>query len=224
MLFDYPILKECPVFKGLTFEEINALFKQVHFQVKRYPDDHLVACAGDRVDHLMIVLSGSVKGEMMDFSGKTIKIEDIEAPKPVAIAFLFGRNNRYPVNVVSNKHSELLIVPKESVLKLFNKNETILLNYLNTISNRSQFLSQKIKFLSFQTVKGKIANYMLQIRQEDSMHLTLPLSQSQMGELFGVARPSIGRAMRELHNDGIVRANGKEIEILNIQKLKECLV
>ncbi|MGQ1788123.1 MULTISPECIES: Crp/Fnr family transcriptional regulator [unclassified Saccharicrinis] len=224
MLSDYPIIEKCPVFSGLTFRQINELFGQVHYQVKKYPEGQMVACGGDVVDRLIIILSGSVKGEMMDFSGKTIKIEDIEAPKPVAIAFLFGKNNRYPVNVISNNDSELLIIPRESVLKLFGKNETILLNYLNTISDRSQFLSQKIKFLSFQTVRGKIANYLLQISQGHTHQITLPLSQNQMAELFGVARPSIGRGMRELHNDGIVEAKGKEIKILDINKLKDCLV
>jgi hypothetical protein len=32
-----------------------------------------------------------VKGEMTDYNGKTIKIEDIEAPRPLAVAFLFGK-------------------------------------------------------------------------------------------------------------------------------------
>ncbi|SMO45226.1 cAMP-binding domain of CRP or a regulatory subunit of cAMP-dependent protein kinases [Saccharicrinis carchari] len=225
MLTNYIILENCPVFIGLSLEEIKILFGQIHFQVKKYSDGQVVAHAGDNVEKLIVVLNGSVKGEMVDFSGKTIKIEDIEAPKPLAIAFMFGRCNKYPVNVVSNKQSELLLIPKESVLKLFTLNQTILLNYLNTISDRSQFLSNKIRFLSFQSVRGKIANYILQLTQrDDSQQLTLPLSQNQMAELFGVARPSVGRGMRELHNEGILHVKGKDIRILNMSALKRCLV
>ena len=224
MLRDFPILDKCPIFKGLSFEQIQLLFSEIHFQIKKYSDAQMVAYGGDHVEKLIIVLSGSVKGEMVDFSGKTIKIEDIEPPKPLATAFLFGKENKYPVNVVSNKDSELLIIPKASLLKLFSKNEIILLNYLNTISDRSQFLSQKIRFLTFQTVKGKLANYILQLTQHESRQVVLPLSQNQMAELFGVARPSVGRGMRELHNDGIIQAKGKEVEILSLNRLRECLV
>ncbi len=225
MIENFPMLEKCPVFKGLSFKEIIALFTQIHFQIKKYSDGQIVAHEGEAVEKLYIVLSGSVKGEMVDFSGKTIKIEDIEPPKPLAIAFLFGRQNNYPVNVVSNKESQLLIIPKASVLQLFASNQVILLNYLNVISDRSQFLSQKIKFLSFQTVKGKIANYILQLRTEaGNGSVTLPLSQSQLAELFGVARPSVGRGMRELHNEGIIEAKGKEVKLLDIARLKECLV
>lgn len=224
MLRDFPILDKCPIFNGLSFEQVQLLFGEIHFQIKKYSDGQMVAYGGDHVEKLIIVLSGSVKGEMVDFSGKTIKIEDIEPPKPLATAFLFGKENKYPVNVVSNKDSELLIIPKASLLKLFSKNEIILLNYLNTISDRSQFLSQKIRFLTFQTVKGKLANYILQLTQEESKQVILPLSQNQMAELFGVARPSVGRGMRELHNDGIIQAKGKEVEILSLSRLRECLV
>ena len=224
MLNHFLKLEKCPVFIGLSSEEIKALFNQVHFQIKKYNDQQMVAHGGDTVEKLIVVLNGSVKGEMVDFSGKTIKIEDIEAPKPLAIAFLFGKANKYPVNVVSNKESELLIIPKESVLRLFALNQTILLNYLNTISDRSQFLSNKIRLLSFHSVRGKIANYILQLAQDGSQQITLPLSQNQLAELFGVARPSVGRGMRELHNEGILNVEGKKVSILNLMALKQCVV
>jgi len=217
-------LEKCPVFTGLSAQEIEALFDEIHFQIKKYSDQQMVAHAGDIVEKLIIVLGGSVKGEMVDFSGKTIKIEDIEAPKPLAIAFLFGKANKYPVNVVSNNESELLIIPKESVLRLFALNQTILLNYLNAISDRSQFLSDKIRLLSFHSVRGKIANYILELAHDGSTQIRLPLSQNQLAELFGVARPSVGRSMRELHNEGVLNVEGKSVEILDIKALRHCLV
>ncbi|MDB4335171.1 Crp/Fnr family transcriptional regulator, partial [bacterium] len=185
-----------------------------------YSADSMIVTGGEKVERLYILLSGSVKGEMVDFSGKTIKIEDIEPPRPLAIAFLFGKNNVFPVNIVSNIDSELLMLPKPSVLKLLQSNEVVLKNYLNAISNRSQFLSQKIKFLSFQTIKGKIGNYILQLSGGKAGTITLPISQNSMAELFGVTRPSVGRGMRELHHDGIINASGKNLEILDVERLK----
>ncbi|TLX78233.1 Crp/Fnr family transcriptional regulator [Labilibacter sediminis] len=223
MLEKYPILEQSPLFTGLSFNDIKELLGQIHFQVKKYGKGQMVAYGGETVDRLHIVLSGGVKGEMIDYSGKSIKIEDIDPPKPLAIAFLFGKSNKYPVNIVANKDSEILIIPKASVLILFQKNETVLLNYLNAISNRSQFLSQKIRFLTFQTIKGKIANYLLQLSGGKTMEVTLPMSQNSMAELFGVTRPSVGRGMRELHNDGIIEANGKQVKLLDINALKESL-
>ena len=81
--------------------ETKNLFKKIHFQIKNFTRNDVVVFAGETVTHLYIILSGSVKGEMIDYSGKTIKIEDIEAPKPLATAFLFGSENRFPVTMFS---------------------------------------------------------------------------------------------------------------------------
>jgi CRP-like cAMP-binding protein len=70
--------------------------------------------------------------------------------------------------------------------------------------------------LSFTTIKGKLAQYLLDLsRQSGSGRIFLPHSQSQLAELFGVARPSIGRAMGALNQEGIIRAEGKKVEILD---------
>ncbi len=219
----FQVLGKCPLFKGLQAGEIELAFDKIHYQTKKYGLGQIVVYAGDVVDRLLIVISGSVKGEMMDYSGKTIKIEDIDPPRPLAIAFLFGQSNTFPVNIVTNVDSEILAIPKEYVIKLFQSNEIILLNFLNSISNRSQFLSQKIRFLTFQTIKGKIANYILQVAHGESNEIVLPISQNEMAELFGVTRPSVGRGIRELHNEGIIEANGKSIKILNIKALRDSL-
>ncbi|MBN1116009.1 MAG: winged helix-turn-helix domain-containing protein, partial [Bacteroidales bacterium] len=108
--------------------------------------------------------------------------------------------------------------------KLLQTNKRVLTNYLNSISNRAQFLSNKIKFLSFQTIKGKIAHYLLQLRQKAGSDIfLLPKSQNELSEMFAVARPSLGRAIREMDAEGIIGANGKEIRILDKNRLSALL-
>ena len=100
------------VFMGLDIETISNVLNDIHYQIKKYSAGQIVVLAEQPVDRLFIVLSGGVKGEMIDFSGKTIKIEDIDPPKPLAIAFMFGKANTYPVNIITNKPSELLVIPR----------------------------------------------------------------------------------------------------------------
>lgn len=220
----YHKLKECILFRGLSEEQLIELFSTISYKEKEYKKDEIVANSDDECRNLLIVLEGSVKGEMVDFSGKTIKIEDIESPRALAPAFLFGKNNRYPVTIVANNRVTILSISKETFIEMLMSNKRILTNYLNSISNRAQFLSTKIRFLSFQTIKGKIAHFLLQIRQKmNSDSFVLPKSQSEMSELFGVARPSLGRAIRELDRDGLIKAEGKNIEIKDREGLSGLL-
>jgi CRP-like cAMP-binding protein len=109
-------------------------------------------------------------------------------------------------------------------LIILQQSEKVLVNFINIVSSRGQFLSNKIKFLSFTTIKGKLAQYLLDLTaQNGSQSFTLPHSQSQLSELFGVARPSIGRTIGELKQEGILRTEGKRVEILDQARLTNYL-
>jgi CRP-like cAMP-binding protein len=220
----YNILERCVLFKGLKSNDIKILFSDIFFQVKEFESNSLISYQDEPVEFLMIIIEGKVKGEMIDFSGKAIVIEEIESPRPLAPAFLFGENSIFPVNIVAQEHTKILKIQKFEFIKLMQKNNTLLTNFMNIISDRAQFLSQKLKFLSFHSIKGKLAYYILDISKNyGSSNITLPITQSKLADLFGVTRPSLGRAIRELHNDGLVISNGKNIEILDYKELNKLI-
>ena len=72
---------------------------------------------------------------MMDFAGKVITIEEILPPRPLAPAFLFGKQNRYPVNIVANGEVTILSVPRDDFLKMMQNNEQILRNFVDIVSS-----------------------------------------------------------------------------------------
>jgi CRP-like cAMP-binding protein len=108
---------------------------------------------------------------------------------------------------------------------MMQQNGLILKNFVDNISSRGQFLSNKIKFLSFTTIKGKLAHYLLELaKKEQRDHFMMPHSQSQLAELFGVTRPSIGRAIGELNREGIIQTDGKQVMLMNRDKLSQLLL
>jgi len=58
---------------------------------------------------------------MTDWAGHVIKIEDISAPEALAVAFMFGNRNKFPVNVMAVSDVELLFIDKPDFLKLLMK-------------------------------------------------------------------------------------------------------
>jgi len=218
------MLLDCSLFKGMGAGEIASALTASSAGIRSYAADTLIAQAGEEVHHLQIVLEGSVKGEMVDYTGKVIKIEDIHPPRPLAPAFLFGSQNRYPVNITAGSDVKVLSIPRDKFLELLQTSKAVLVNFVDIVSNRGQFLSSKIKFLSFTTIKGKLAQYLLDLsRKSGSLRVMLPNSQAQLSELFGVARPSIGRAMGELNREGIIRTEGREVTIRETEELMKLL-
>lgn len=206
---------QCPVLKGVPAETLLELFGKLQFQIKTFNKDEPLAIQGDEVNRLMILLDGSARGEMTDFSGHIIKIEDVAAPKPLAGAFLFGSENRFPVDVLANEPVKVLVIYREEFVKLLRMSETIQMNYLNLVGSKAQFLSKKIKFLSFKTIKGKIVHYLIGLKQDENGTICIPSSQQELADLFGVARPSVARALGELEQEGLITAHNRLVTVLN---------
>lgn len=222
-MLNYELISKCPVFGGISKEQIISLLESIHFQVKKFNKGDIVAVAGDPVQHLYIILEGSVKGEMIDYSGKTIKIEDVEAPKPIAAAFIFGKENKFPVTVTANSKISILSIPVTEFLKLLQSNSQMLKNYLNSISTRAQFLSQKLHFISFKTIREKIAHFLLN-KAGDKLHsVELKMTQQQLADLFAVSRPSLARVLGEMQKEGLIHIDKKTIVLEDKQKLNKLL-
>lgn len=218
MIFEH--IANCPVLKGIDPEKIKEIFNDVSFKIKVFDKDNLVLISGEPCENLMILISGQVRGEVLDFKGEIVKIEDISAPRPIAPAFLFGKQNKYPVTVIANTKTQILYIPKNELLKIFQKDTNILQNYLDIISSRGQFLVERVKLLTLKTLKQRIAFYILQNITQ------LPLknyTQKEMSETLGVTRPSLARAFIKMEEEKILSYNKGRIIIINELKLKQIL-
>jgi CRP-like cAMP-binding protein len=208
----------------MTSEEVTSAVKSAPYRIRRFKAGSMISQSGDPVNSFMMVIDGVVKGEMVDFSGRVIKIEDIPASGALASAFLFGSRNMFPVNVMAISDTKLLIIEKADFLKFLKSNDKILANFLDIISNRSQFLSEKIKFLNFKTIRGKLAQYILQAAGQDKREIRLAMTQNEMAGYFGVARPSIARVIREMEEEGVIVTKGKYLRIIDKKRLTELTI
>ncbi len=209
-----------PLFRNVSAGELRKDFEGLTYKVKNYTKGEILAHQGDVCNKLIILTKGSVRGEMIDESGRIVKIEDIASPRALAPLFLFGAANRFPVEVTANENTEVIIIPKESVIKLFARNEAFLENYMNMSANYAQTLSEKLFFMSFKTIRQKLASYFLRLSATQGSQILLDRSQQELAAYFGISRPSLAREVSHMQDDGLIKADRKQITILNKEKLK----
>ncbi len=215
----FQVLQHSPLFKGLRISEIESLIQKTPHQIKQFSSKDILALAGERVDKAIILLEGRLQGEMIDFAGNSLKIEELDPPQMIAAAFLYGPQSQFPVNLSAKTEGQILIILKQDFTAMLAKEPQTLNNYLNIISSKAQFLTGKITFLNFKTIKEKIAFFLLQhIKQNENI---VPNNQTQKGlsELFGVARPSLARSISEMEENGIIRWEREQIIVLKPQEL-----
>lgn len=216
-------LSSSSLFKGHSSDETADLLSKIQYQLRKFNQGNILVSRGEICQALLIILKGSVRGEMLDFKGKVIEIEVIEAPRPLAPAFLFGNQNTFPVDVVAIDDVIVLWIPRNALIRLFQMSPILLTNYLNIISNRAQFLSEKLWFMSFKSIREKIASYILSLSEPDQDILSLPKNLQELSSFFGVTRPALSRIFSTLKRENILSYKRKKITILNRKKLTEIL-
>jgi len=211
---DISILNKTPLFRSVKENEIERIFDELQIIETDFKKGEILAFQDEICNRLIIILSGSVKGEMTDPSGKVVKVEDIYAPNPLAILFLFGAENRFPVQATAREDTTALVIPKQSVLKMLSMNETLLKNYLDISANFAGRLSSKLHFMSFRTIRQKLAMYILNLSKlSDADVVELDKTKTSLAEYFGVSRQSLEREFTNMEKDGLIHADRKRIQI-----------
>lgn len=219
-IMDLRMLSRIPLFHAIAEEDLERIFSDLQIEETCFSKDDILAFQDEVCNRLIILLSGSVKAEMTDPSAKVVKVEDIYAPNPLAILFLFGQENRFPVQVIAREDCKALVIPKQSVLKMLRMDENLLRNYLDISANFASRLSQKLHFMSFRTIRQKLAMYILNlVKLSQSDVVELDRTKTALSEYFGVSRQSLERELSNMQQDGLIEIDKKTIRVIEKNKL-----
>ncbi len=216
-------LSACPVCSKLDITDETAFLDNLKCTIKTYPKNILIIRQGDICDALYMLTLGSVKTEMITENGNILGIEIIKAPRPLAPAFVFSDNNRFPVNVTSLEEVEIMKIPKAEIMRLMMTNPDFMSSFMTHNANRTQFLTNRLHLLSIKTIKGKLAHFLLENSPGEEISFVINRNQTELADFFGVARPSLARSLAELVQEGLIQINKKEYIILNSNGLRELL-
>lgn len=216
------VLEKSPIFVGLTSEQISRLLNQVHYSLRNFKKGDIVVLRNTPCNALYIVLQGRCRADIVDDSGKLIKIDSIGEGNYLAPAFIFADQNHFPVDVTAVTEVCLMEIRKESLIKLLQEHSLILTNFLRIISNRSQFLQQKLSFHMFRSLRSKFAIF---IRNEsDNFRLNsinLTQSQQELADYFGVTRQAFARILADYIKEGLISSDNKVITIHDSVRLRQ---
>ena len=214
------VLTKIPLFRGVPEAELERIFAELKGTETAFRKGEILAMQHEPAGRLIILVTGSVKAEMTDAAGRIAKVEDIEAPSPLAILFLFGAENRFPVQAIAREQTTAAIIPRSSVLRMLSMNETILKNYLDISADFATRLSRKLNMMSLHTIRQKLAVYLIGLSKKQGCDtLTLDRPKSALAEYFGVARPSLQRELASMRRDGLIATERKTIRIANRQEI-----
>ena len=212
-------LMKCPLLKGLSQQEVINLMHQVRYRIVRYEKGSTFATAGDTCLHADIVLSGELTATVISPSGRVVLMNLQHAGNMVAPAFLFAQANRYPVTVKAVQDSSVLRLMPEAMDALFKLDSRISRNLISILSNIVAYQAQKIGVLSM-NLREKIIFVLQGERQKQASDRLLLPSRQELANMLAVQKFSVQRTLNELDKEGIIKLDGKYVEIVNPSLLK----
>ena len=207
-------LTKVSLFKGLNPDKIAKCLTEADFKIKEYKKNEIVFFRGDILKKIIIIVKGTARGEMQKFNGDTIVINQMKAGEVLASAFLFGKNNVFPVDLIALENSEFLFLDKEKYLDLIQSDKRLLLNFIREISNKSQYLSKRIWFnFTHKTIEEKVLSYIKENAQDDKIKFLTSIS--ALAKKFEVTRPALSREISSLCKRKILKKIENNVYIIN---------
>ena len=203
---DYKKLAEAPVFRGLSERFLENFFGRTPNALREFGIGDFIALQGTVCQSLYLLYSGRVRTNMVNEEGKQVTIEEIEAPRLLAPAFIFATDNRFPVNITTLTNCEVLVLNRTDFVDLMHREKIVMQNFLRIISDRSIFLSRKLNAFALQDLKTRLLAY---LREHEN-----PRSRQEIADILGVARPSLARVLSELADEGYLRIEKRKITVV----------
>ena len=208
-------IRKCPLFEGLTDNEVIDLMHAVRYRVTRLYKGDFLFVAGEDCLHANILLDGEVVAYLEGASDRYIRMSTFHAGNMFAPAFLFAQVRRYPVTVQATTNTKVLRILSADFERLLELYSRLAKNFTVILSNLIAGLTKKVGMLLL-SVRDKIIFFLKEEQhRQQSNTIRLSMSRQELADHFGIQKYSLQRALNELQESGAIRIDGKTIEILS---------
>ncbi|MGH4117598.1 Crp/Fnr family transcriptional regulator [Clostridium sp.] len=218
MLTYIPLLKKFDLFKDLSFEDLNHLFTKDLYEIKNYKKNSVIYFQNEKCTRFDIILKGTILVQKIDSNGNALTISDFTIGDVLGGNLLFSHKNFYPMTIIAKTDTIILHIKKDLILKLCQTNVVFLNNLLESISDKTLILTDKIKSLSMKTIRQCIIDFLIyESFSQSSNTIKLKYTKKELAEKFGIQRPSLSRELNKMKKDGLIKYDTHSITIIDIE-------
>lgn len=218
-------LCKSPLFKDISEDEIINILNKIPYDVAHYNKNNVIAIEGEDCHALGIILKGKIEIQKIFPSGQIMMINNFEEGNIFGESLVFSDKHTYPATITAMEDSEIMYIEKENIIQLSVLDTRVLTNFVSILSSRILMLNNRISNLSQDSIRKKIANYLLfEYKEQGNQFINIPFSRKKMAELLNIPRPSLSRELTNMRDEGIIEFDKNTIKILNLNLLENTLL
>jgi CRP/FNR family transcriptional regulator len=212
------LLQAVPYFRALDEQTLASVAREVI--TRHYQAGEIIFLEGEPDAGLHLVAEGLCKVYRLSEGGReqvlaTLRRGDSCNEVPVVDG---GPN---PANLAAVEDSVLWIISGEALTRLRRQYPILDDIIIKNLAMRCRQLVQRIYNLSFLSVTGRLAAFLLQQSDQNSELSRRRWTQDEIAAHLGTVREMVGRAFRELQQAELIAIDRHRIEILDKEGLRE---
>jgi CRP-like cAMP-binding protein len=208
-----------PLFKGLSRRQYDQL---ADIAVDRsYKEGQRIFSEEDEGIGFYVLVAGRVKVYKLSPEGKEQILHVFGPGEPFGEAAVFA-GERFPAHAEALAESRVLFFPRGAFVELIREDPSLAMNMLAILSRRLRTFAALVEDLSLKEVPGRLAAYLLYLSEQRHMaaDLTLDMAKNQLASLLGTIPETLSRILTRMARQGLIRAAGRRIKIMNRQGLE----
>lgn len=215
----FPVLTSCPLFAGISEEELPVMLSCMGAQVRRVRKRQTVFSEGEPARVLGVVLSGGVHIARDDIFGNRSVIAALAPGQLFAETFACAGISAFPVSVIADSDGALLLLDCARVLTPCQSacafHTRLIGNLMRILAGKNLMLRQKLDLLAQRTTRGKLMAYLLgEAKAAGSRRFTIPFDRQGLANYLGVDRSAMSAELSRLRRDGVIDFHKSAFELL----------
>lgn len=212
------LIKGVPYFQALDDNALGIVAREV--VVRRYRAGEIIFLEGEPDAGLHLVAEGLCKVYRLSEGGRehvlaTLRPGDSCNEVPVVDG---GPN---PANFAALEDSTVWVITETSLTRLRQQFPALNEMIIKNLAMRCRQLVQRVYNLSFLSVTGRLAAFLLQQSEESGQLSHRRMTQDEIAAHLGTVREMVARAFRELQEAELIAIDRHRIEILDREGLEE---
>lgn len=221
---DYSVLEKSSLFSGVSAADLRKALEETPHHIQCYDKGEIIFHLMEPAARIGILLEGRAEAQKSFPNGSQVNVSVRVPGEMIGPAAVFSKSRNYPCDITALTPVTVMMLRREDLTKLLQKNVRILENFTEEIASAAYMLQQRLELFSYSGIAQKAAFWLLmQMRQTGRTLVRIPGSVSRWAMLMNVSRPSLHRELRRMEDAGILSYAPPAITILDADGLQEML-
>lgn len=208
-----------PLFEGLPESQLRELVRIVVEQ--KVKKGEVLFEERSRATGFYVILSGKIKIYKLSLDGKEQILHIFGEGEFFGEVPVFAGGN-YPAHAEALEACRVLFFPRKAFVDLVKREPQLSMNMLAGLCIRLRRFTHLIEDLSLKEVPGRLAAYLLYLREnsKESTTFDLDITKGQLASLLGTIPETLSRILGKMSQQDFIRVDGKTIKILDRRALE----